>query len=252
MRRRWAPPGGHARCSACVTALARIINPNQSRSNVAIFAVRQPEIRVEQHDQPHSLWPEVGARGAQRLGCLQQVPPLHAATTVAAAADMHAKPAHVGPHYWQLFLDVIGDARLGQRAAAPRTVPRQRHVDRFVNVRRRLSMSVPTVAPNGAATRRLRIGVGAPFENGAAWRLPARRAASKARVRRSLSRRNRSRSRLSCAFSSRRRARSCSDCSISRRNRSNSRRASSIDVGVVRFGTRLICQNLVRRTRGTR
>jgi hypothetical protein len=33
-------------------------------------------------------------------------------------------------------------------------------------------------------------GVGAPFENGAAWRLPARRAASKARVRRSFLRRN--------------------------------------------------------------
>jgi hypothetical protein len=59
------------------------------------------------------------------------------------------------PHDRELLLDLIGDACPFQRAAAIWTVRGQGHVDRFINVRRRLAMPAPSMAAADAATGRL-------------------------------------------------------------------------------------------------
>jgi hypothetical protein len=101
------------------------------------------------------------------------MPPLDAAPTPATLADVHLKPAHVRPHHGQLFLDLIGDARFVDRTAARRTARGQRHVNRFVNVCRRLSMSVAAVPAACPATRHVRLRGGGAFREGRS--LPLRR-----------------------------------------------------------------------------
>ena len=92
--------------------------------------------------------------------------------------------------------------------------------------------------------------IGAPFENGAAWRAPARRAASRSSFNRSFSRRNRSRSRCHSARSRSRRATSLRKRALSRRVRAkSSRNASSLGVGrSARSGTLQLCHDLRSRT----
>lgn len=64
-----------------------------------------------------------------------------------SAARKGARPG--GP------LELIGDARPRQRAAAIRTLCRQRHLNRGVNLCGRLLMPIATLAGAGAPTGRL-------------------------------------------------------------------------------------------------
>ena len=124
-------------------------------------------------------------------------------------------------HEGQVLLRLASGAGFADPLAAVRAPRRQWHIDDLVDVARRLTMVVTPLPATRARARRLRLRVGAPFENGGARRLPARCAAANAWVRRSISRRNRSRSRSSRAFSSR-------NCSLRSRNSSFSRRSRSV------------------------
>jgi hypothetical protein len=94
---------------------------------------------------------------AQRIGRLERMPPLDAAPTRATLPNVDLKPADVWLHDRQLFLDLIGDTRLVERSAARRAARRQRHVDRFVNVGRRMPMAVAPVPATSPPTWRVRM-----------------------------------------------------------------------------------------------
>jgi hypothetical protein len=92
---------------------------------------------------------------------------LHAAPTVATAADMHIKLPHVRPHDREILLNLAGDASLGQRTAAMRAPIRERDVDPFVNHAWRLTVRMaPMSAPRASA---------GPFRNRCARALRERR-----------------------------------------------------------------------------
>jgi hypothetical protein len=165
---------------------------------------------------------------------------------------MHVEAAHVWSHDRQIFLNLDRHARFGDVTAAMRTAARKRHVNALIDCGRRLTMAMTTVAPTGTPTR---------------W----------ARTRRRGTLRERRRLPLTCASRSLKRLRQSLDLVAQAialtlklrvflaqlvvfvldtlvlwRSRSRSCCPSSIDVGRVRFGTRLLCQNLPTSTRATR
>jgi len=172
------------------------------------FAVRQPELLIEQHDQRDRLRPQMRARGAEGIARLQRMSPLDATATLTTAADMHLKTTHVRLHDRQIFLDLGRHARFGDATATVRTRVRKRNVNDLIEGGGGLTMTMATVAPTGATAGWPRIRLRRPFENGAACRLPARRAAPSSFFSHSFSRFNRSRA--SSDFSSSRRKRSIS------------------------------------------
>lgn len=77
--------------------------------------------------------------------------------------DVNAESTHLRAHERQIFLELIGDARLGERAAAGRTRRRQRHGDRFVNVRWRWPITLPPVPASRTAPAPTRLRHGRAF-----------------------------------------------------------------------------------------
>jgi hypothetical protein len=122
----------------------------QQRSDLA---VREAEVFIEQHDQRDRVRPEMGARRPERLRRLQRVAPLHASTTVATSAHMHIEATHMRPHDRQILLNLGGDARLGQPAAAMQALIREGDVDPLVDRGWRLSGSMSPVSAPGATSR---------------------------------------------------------------------------------------------------
>ena len=160
------------------------------------LAMRQPELLVEDHHEGDGLRPELHGGGPQRVGGLQRMAALHPASTHRAASDPDIKAAHDRVHDRQLFL--ILRCHAGRRHGAGAVGTRRRHRNGDsphrhapVAVGDRGAHAVPRVGARAAAGA----AVGGPFEKGAAWRLPARRARSSSCFSRSFSRRSRSRSR---------------------------------------------------------
>jgi hypothetical protein len=127
------------------------------------FAVREAELFIEQDDQRYRVRAQMRTRGTERVGRLQRMPPLDATLAVATPADVDPKQAHLRTDDRYFLLDLIRDARLAQRTTARRTLLRQRHVNRFVDLARRRSVAMPTVAPTGAAARLLWVWRGRAF-----------------------------------------------------------------------------------------
>jgi hypothetical protein len=121
------------------------------------LAVRQAQLFVEQHDQCDRVGPQMRAGGAESVGGLQRMPPLHVPPAVGATADVDVEAAHMRPHDRQILLNLWGDAGLGQPAATVRAGRWQRHINRFVNRRGRVSMRVAAVplapSPTGSTRR---------------------------------------------------------------------------------------------------
>ena len=233
------------------------------------LAVREAEVFIEQHDQRDRVRPEMRARRSERIRRLQRVASLHAPTTVATPAHVHIEATHVRPHDRQILLNLGGDARLGQPAAAMRALIGEGDVDPFVDRGWRLSVGMSPVTATGATSRPPRLRRRRAFRErgrltlaGAPRRLrrarqaldvppqPIRSRSSRSRSCCSWSRSccNCSRSRSSRALSSRSRSDSRRDCSISRRSRSSSRCASSLEREVVRSGTRQLWQTREKST----
>jgi hypothetical protein len=117
------------------------------------LAVRQAQLLIEQDDQGHRVRTQVRARRTERIRRLQRVAALDAPATLPAAADMHVKPTHVRPDDGQIFLGLRGDPRLPHPSAAVRTRGWQRHVNRFVDVRRWPTMGVTTMSRTAPPSR---------------------------------------------------------------------------------------------------
>jgi hypothetical protein len=69
---------------------------------------------------------------------------------------MHLEATHMRPHDRQILLNLSGDARLDQPAAALRARIGEGDVDPFVNRGRRLPMGMSAVATTGASSGRTR------------------------------------------------------------------------------------------------
>lgn len=149
---------------------------------------------------------------------------------------MDPKRAHERAHRRRFLVILHRDIGLAHRAGTGRARRRQRRIIVFVDVRRGLAMRPAPNRPRRAfRPGRCGSGAGRFLENGAACRLPARRAASSSLRRRSLSLRRRSTSRRSRSFSRCRAA-----CSArSRRASISSHHVDLFDVG---SGTPPLCQ----------
>ena len=82
------------------------------------LAVREAEVFIEQHDQRDRVRPEMRAHRPERIRRLPRVAALYAPTTVATPPDVHIEATHMRSHDRQIFLNLGGDARLGQSASA--------------------------------------------------------------------------------------------------------------------------------------
>ena len=178
--------------------------------------MREPELFVQDHDQRDRLRAQLHGRGAQRIRVCSRC----------RACTRRPHPPHRPIVTSNRRTTEGGDVVAVRTAAGSGTAI-------VIDMRRRRCRCRPWWRPARGA------GVGA--ENGAAWRLAARRARSSACFSRSFSRRSRSRSRSTFA-------RSRSVRSRSRRNRSFSRSRSRI--GSERFGTSRLCQIPEKSTRG--
>ena len=196
-------------------------------------AMRQAQWLVEDHDQGNGPRSKLHRGRSQGVRGLQGMAPLYPSPTRRAVTDPDIELAHDRHHDRQVFLKLPRQARRGHGAGTVRTHWRHRHRDDLVHVRRRRSVTVASMAGPGAAPAPPRPRRRRALREGAAWRVPARRARPSSRFSRSFSRRNRSRSRSSFA-------RSRSARSKSRRNRSFSRSRSR--EGADRSGTSRLCQ----------
>jgi hypothetical protein len=136
------------------------------------FAVREAKVFIEQHDQRDRVRAEMRARRTEGLRRLPRVASLHAPTTVATPTHMHIEATHMRPHHRQILLNLRGDARLDQAAAALRTRRGEGDVDPFVNRRRRLPMGMSAVTTTGASSGRTRTGRRRAFREGRCLSLP--------------------------------------------------------------------------------
>ncbi len=145
---------------------------------------RQTHLLVENRRQRQRLGPQLDRAHAHahRIGSLQPMPPLHPAATTAAAAHGDVKAAHHSPPY-NLFLIL--------RFAGLKLDP----VSAMGTLLRQPGAGVLAVILAWFAAGRFGLSLGLPRECGAAWRLPARRAASNSLRSRSPSCRSRSISR---------------------------------------------------------
>jgi hypothetical protein len=201
------------------------------------LAERDGELFVETDRQRNRVRPELDRRRAERIRGLHRMPALHAPIASLALPHVDIKAPDDRGDWRQILLILVRDVGLAYRPAAAGTG--RRHRQSCVSCTTagtgrwpRRPYALPGLRP-GRRGRRF----GAPFENGAAWRVPARRAASNSSFNRVFSRSRRARSRST-------RTRSASDRSSSQRNRAFSRWSSSIgSVGFcsARPLTRLLC-----------
>jgi hypothetical protein len=116
------------------------------------LAMRGAEVFVEQHDQRD---------GVARDGCSPpQAHPTFATGGAPARADHSRHTAHVHieatdqrPHDREILLNLSGDARLSQSAAAVRARLGEGDVDPFVDRRRRLAVRMSPMSAPGATSR---------------------------------------------------------------------------------------------------
>jgi hypothetical protein len=126
-------------------ALGRTCRPNQSRSSTAILPCDSPSCLLSSTINSTACGPRC-ARGTQRISRLQRMASLHAASTAAAAADVHVKAAYMGTHDRQILLNLDRHARFSDAPAAVQTHVRERHVDDLIDAGWRPTMTVAAVS----------------------------------------------------------------------------------------------------------
>lgn len=147
------------------------------REHAPDFAERQAQALVQPHRECRRARPERGAGRAEGIGRLQRMSPLHPSPAAAARADRHAKGAHHGLDRREIFLILRRDVRGGDRVAAARARRGQARVMGLVDLPRLPAMRAPAVRRAGPPPRRP-VPWRCALAKGAAWRNPARRAAS--------------------------------------------------------------------------
>ena len=123
-------------------------------------AEREPALFIEDDGQRHGLRPELHRRGAERIGGLQAMPALHAAATLRALADGHAKLVDNGPLHREIFLILGDDAALPDGTTAIRTVRGQRRLVRDIDARRPTPMRLTAIGAARLAPRSRRVLLG--------------------------------------------------------------------------------------------
>jgi hypothetical protein len=206
--------------------------PEQGRD----LAEQDAELLVERHGECDRVPPQLDGRRAGGVRGLLRTTALHPTVALLAAADVDAEAAHHRTNGRQIFLVLIGDARLVHDAPAVRTPGRKRRVVDFVEARRGGSPPVPSACGTRLAARALRMRCGSALRE----RRRLSGACAPRRFRscfsRAFSRCNRSRSRCGSARSRSTRAMWSRKRALSRRVRASlSRSASSAGVG--RLGT---------------
>lgn len=120
---------------------------------------------VQDHREGDGMRTELHRGGAQRVGRLQRMTPLHAAVTLAALADGHTKLVHDGSLHRQIFLVLRHHATAAYRPATIWTVRGQRRLMGEIDARGR-------AAVGSAAVRDARL---APWSLGMFFGQPARK-----------------------------------------------------------------------------
>jgi len=204
--------------------------------------------------QREGLGPDLRGRRAQRVGGLQRMAALHAEPARTALSHVDVELADDRPHRREVFLELYRHAAPTHGAATTGALRRQRRPEPLVHLSRGLAMRGAPIRRTRLPARTFGRRVGGPFENGAAWRKPARCAAASRPSKRSIfcrsrccslryrvrSRSNRARSCTHRARSRSNRARSSSKRSISRRCRSIS--ASCRSILSISFVREAVCQ----------
>ena len=187
-------------------------------SSAGDLAGRHAQPLAEPGRQRHRPGTKLRSRRAERVGGLRGVAGLDPPAAHAAAADLDLVAGHQRPGRRQLLLVLHRHPFQRQLPAAAGTASRQPHLNDLVDLRWSAPVGAGAVGRAGLAPRPLGMGRGVALENGAAWRLAARRNASTSPRSRSLSSWSRSRSARSRSFSPRSRSRSASSRCCSSRN----------------------------------
>jgi len=117
------------------------------------FAQRQPELFIQHEGQRDRGRPELRRRRADRIGRLQRVAPLHAATALGAVADGDVECTHDGADVRHIFLVLRRVARGSQSSAAIRTTWWQRRRMSFMDRRWDRPMRLLSVGGASPAAR---------------------------------------------------------------------------------------------------
>jgi hypothetical protein len=143
---------------------------------------------VEFDDGGLGIGSQLGRGGAEGVGRLQGMAPLHPAVALTTLVDVDVE-LPVDGLARDLDLELLGDMGFVERAAAAGAAVRQRGLLDLIDLVRsgRLAVGLGAVVPAGLAAGSLGLGRGRPLAKGAAWRLPARVASSSMRRRRSFS-----------------------------------------------------------------
>lgn len=130
---------------------------------------------IQDHGEGDGMRTELPRGGAQRVGRLQRMAPLHAAVTLPALADGHTKLVHDGSLHRQIFLVLRHHATAAYRSAAVWTVRGQRRLMGDIDARGRSAVGFAAVGDAGLAPRSL--GMFFRQASGKRRRLPIRTAA---------------------------------------------------------------------------
>jgi hypothetical protein len=119
-------------------AAARDRQPKAIAQQRDDFAVGQPETFIQEPGEGDGLRAELHGGGAEGIGGLPRMAPLHAPPTPRARPNVDATRADDRALYRQLFLILRRDAHGLHRAVTLRTRPRQTRLVRLIDMRRRL------------------------------------------------------------------------------------------------------------------
>jgi hypothetical protein len=97
------------------------------------FAERQPALRVQLRGRHDRLRPQLRRGRAERIRRLQRVPPLYAAATLLAGADVDLEGPNDRAHPREFSLILRRHAGLDYRPCTRRTRPGQRRVVLFID-----------------------------------------------------------------------------------------------------------------------
>ena len=119
----------------------------------ADFRDRQSELRMENSGEGHHLRAELRGGRAQRIGRLQGMAALHAATTRLAATNLDRKGAHDRADDRQIFLILAGGTGPAQPATTMGARLGQLRPVALIDMGRDRSMGFPTIRPTRSPAR---------------------------------------------------------------------------------------------------
>jgi hypothetical protein len=163
------------RCAAWHSAPA-LTSDARAGEQAGALGEGQPEAAVQPCRPRLGHRAHLGGGRPEGVGGLLGVAPLHPASAVPAAPDAHPEAGDDRTHLGKLGLELLGVTLVVDLATAVRAARRQRGVELPVGSDRRHAMAVAAVRLAGLAPWAAGSSSGAPLENGAAWRLPERRA----------------------------------------------------------------------------